>query len=97
MIREDSIENQIVRDMAAVIVEWLDERYPKCIDGRRDVPDNILLQVHPSVAYAIRKNEILGFTDPVVPEIPIKITTDVPRDSWRLVTITEEVHIGGSI
>lgn len=29
--------------------------------------------------------------------VPVKVTPEMPEGAWRLVTVTEEVHIGGKM
>jgi hypothetical protein len=29
--------------------------------------------------------------------VPVKINPDLPADSWRLVTVTETLHMGGVV
>jgi hypothetical protein len=83
----------------------LTERYGP-LRWRREIP-GLRLEMHPSTRYLLYQDPELWeygtFAEPLetfIPRtfgIPFKITTDVEKDHWRLVIVTEEVLLGGTL
>lgn len=93
-------EESIVRAMEVAVHEWLNEHHPVYGQGYHPpLPDGLRLEMHPSVMYALRRVSVPNYLDNWKPpyEVPVKVTTDLPTGMWRLVTVTENVHLGGKI
>jgi hypothetical protein len=75
-------------------------RWRKPVEGLR-------LEMHPSTVHLLYRDEGLWgggtFMEPVDTffprtfNVPCKVTTDVEKDHWRLVIVTEEVLMGGTL
>jgi hypothetical protein len=69
-------------------------------------PPGLRLEMHPSVYYMLTRNvDWFDFVDrrpahEVIEEritVPVKVSHELNEHTWRLVTITEDVHLGGLI
>lgn len=95
-------EQQLIRHLVTSVNEYVREHYP--LSGppyRRPLPDGLRLEMH----HSLRR---LLMTDPDLWErpgletnvgdwflVPVKVTTDLKADQWRLVIVTEKILMLG--
>ena len=86
-------------DLIRAVAQKLTDEYGQ--PGLRTLPENLLLEMHPSVRRALYQDPDLwypfGEGDPDTKfEVPVHVTTDLPPGTWRLVIITADVLTGGT-
>lgn len=88
---------QLVRTLITSVNEYLREHYGPFIQGWSRLPEGLRLEMHPGTRQWLLVNADLngpgsyyGF-DLDQFRVPVRVTTDVPEGSWRLVIVTEEV------
>jgi hypothetical protein len=92
-------EQQLVRHLIFSVNEYVQEHYNPY--GRLLLPDGIRLEMHPAVRYALMRDLDLWERpgrETVLEDwfpVPVKVTTDLAKDQWRLVIVTEEVLMLG--
>lgn len=93
----------IIKTLEVTVVTWLRENMgPPGLP----LPEGLRVEMHPSFANRLMQDpDAFDYRswqqDPDSWKkrfiVPVKITIDIPKDSWRLVTVTEELHIGGTM
>lgn len=82
------------RRMLSQVEGYLREHY-----GPGDtVPAGLRLEMHPNVALEILNQGSEGIESNITAlyGVPTKATIDLAPGKWRLVTVTEEVHLSGT-
>lgn len=93
-------ERSLVDALIKVIEDYvLEHRRP---GGGYDLPEGLVLEMHPRVRYMIQQNWAPGYSafasgreSPFPAEIPVRINPDLPDGTWRLAVVTVEVISGG--
>lgn len=88
------------RELVHAVAQKLYDEYGPPLHRR--LPEGLRLEVHPSVMTMIYQDpalwEHLDDTDPAAKfEVPVKVTVDQPIGGWRLVIVTEDVLMGGTV
>jgi hypothetical protein len=90
------------KTLLIAVTEYLDEHYPDSL------PAALRMEMRPSVYYAIM-NDADTYSWPREPgdsgeemltrtfTVPVRIVTDLPDGTWRLVVVTEDVLLGGGL
>lgn len=96
-----TMEAASVLAMVLTVREWLNENYPHSFVPGFQLPEGLRIEMHPSVRTSIMRNVHWSYnsiedTDITsLFQVPIVVTPLLPTSSWRLVTVTEDVHRGG--
>lgn len=100
MTELESAERDAVAALISTVAEWASKNSPPF----GTMPEGIRLEMHPSVRHAIVRNWLPRYSEftsgqelPTPPQIPVHVTTDLPRDAWRLVVVKEDVITGGTV
>ena len=92
-----------VKALHIAVTGWLDATYPFWRTSQ-PLPDGLRLEVHPAAYNALLQDpdgwrswdgtpEGLGQAMPV----PVRISRELPAHGWRLVVVTEDVKLGGTL
>lgn len=89
-------EQQLIRHLITSVNEYVHEHY---MPGE-PLPDGLRLEMHPLVRRYLDTDPDLNYPGRSRPRdgwlpVPVKMTTDLAKDQWRLVIVTEEVLLEG--
>lgn len=90
-------DQQLVRHLITSVNEYVREHY---MPGEPP-PDGLRLEMHPAIRRCIMMDRDLcagPWTGGELPDwfpVPVKVTTDLAKNQWRLVIVTEEVLLEG--
>lgn len=93
----------LAKTLTAEVRAWLDEQYPYWTIDRSVLPEGLRLEMHPGVYSRILRDPDTwrwrpngeGLADAF--GLPVKVTADVGRDTWRLAVVTEDVKLAGKV
>lgn len=95
-------EKTAVQALIKIVEDYAMER--RRPGGGYDLPEGLVLEMHPRVMHAVMRNWMPGYSDlvsgqqtPFLAQIPVKISPDLPDNTWRLAVITAEVINGGEM
>lgn len=85
----------------AAVAEYLRENYAPL----QPLPDGLRLEMHPEVYYTIFQDPATAAWGDISSQaglkknfkVPVRVTTDVRAGTWRLVIVTEDVLLGGTL
>jgi hypothetical protein len=92
------------RMLLSSVRDYLNENYPGWTTMSGMLPEGLRLEMHPGVRQeVIHDRYSWGWPSadwrdwgPVF-GLPVKITSDLPEGTWRLVVVTEDVLAGGKL
>lgn len=88
------------KELVQAIASKLTEEYGPPISRR--LPEGLRLEVHPSVRGMLyRDPDLWPHMEDIDPaekfEVPVRLSIDLPPGGWRLVIVTEDVLMGGTV
>lgn len=98
MISEKTAVDALIRIVEDYVLE---HRRP---GGGYSLPEGLVLEMHPRACHAILRNWAPGYGAfvsgremPFPAEVPVKVSPDLPENTWRLAVITVDVINGGKL
>ena len=96
------------KTLLIAVTEYLNENYPHWDIAPSVLPDGLRLEMHPRTHYTLAQDSDT-YSWPREPgdsfeelyrrtfRLPVKVTSDLPEGTWRLVVVTEDVKLGGKL
>jgi hypothetical protein len=90
-------EDAAAWEMVRAINAWVSEHYPY----GRQLPPELRLELHPLAWHRLLQDTEMWRYSPDPDDwkkrfrVPAVVTPLLPEGTWRLVTVTEDVHLGG--
>ena len=100
----DQLTEHPARTLLNAITLYLRKQYPMWDRFPDILPAGLRLEMHPDVYYTIMRDPYtLDWPTPdadglsKVFRLPVKVTPDLDSGHWRLVVVTEDVKLGGTL